>query len=110
VPGPSARTHCGSDAARAHAALSTPRGGRRASHLALRDAGEWIEDPPLLALSRDPRDDIFIAVAATAGADFLVTRDDDLKRDPAVQEYLAGHGCAVVTVAEFVARLRPQPG
>ena len=61
----------------------------------------WIPDPPIVPVSRDPRDDIFIAAAKAAGANYLVTRDDDLKRDPNVFAYLEPAGVTVVSVREF---------
>ncbi len=64
-----------------------------------------LPDPPIFPISRDPNDDIFIALAIASDADFLVTRDDDLKGDPAVREYLEAAGVRLVTVREFVEAL-----
>jgi putative PIN family toxin of toxin-antitoxin system len=71
----------------------------------LRRAGHHSADPPIVSVSRDPRDDIFIAAAIAAGAECLVTRDDDLKGDEAVGRYLRPHGIEVLTVRRFLARL-----
>ena len=62
-------------------------------------------DPPILAVSRDPRDDVFVAAAVASKADYLVTRDDDLKRDSGVQVYLSRFGVQVQSVREFLETL-----
>lgn len=72
----------------------------------LRQSVDQVDDPPSVErVSRDPRDDIFIAVAAASKADCLVSRDDDLKRDPAVLAYLDPLGVRVLSVREFLADL-----
>jgi uncharacterized protein len=40
--------------------------------------GVLIEPPQIPVVSRDPKDDVFLACAATSKSDFLVTGDDDL--------------------------------
>lgn len=65
-----------------------------------------IPEPVTVAISRDPRDDMFVAVAVASRADALVTRDDDLKADPQVIRYLEASGVSVVTVRQFEDRLR----
>ena len=67
----------------------------------LQSRAESIPDPAIVPVSRDPRDDIFVAAARTAHADFLVTRDDDLKRDPNVLLALQECGTTVAFVREF---------
>ena len=64
--------------------------------------GVEMRDVEVAPLSRDPKDDIFIALAVASQADYLVTRDDDLKGDGRVREYLAANGVQLVTVREFV--------
>ena len=59
----------------------------RLSNLLLHRGRMLPPDLPVLSISRDPRDDMFIAAAVAGDADYLVTRDDDLKRDPAVAAY-----------------------
>ena len=66
---------------------------------------ESMPDPPILAVSRDPRDDVFVAAAVASKADYLVTRDDDLKRDSGVQVYLSRFGVQVQSVREFLETL-----
>jgi predicted nucleic acid-binding protein len=69
------------------------------------EKGLRIDDPRITPVSRDPRDDIFVALAVAAGAEYLVSRDDDLKRDPNVVNHLAAAGCQVVTVRTVLERL-----
>lgn len=64
-----------------------------------------IDDPPVVPITRDPKDDIFVALAIHSGAEYLVTRDDDLKRDPHVVEHLAAAGCEVISVRAFIEKL-----
>ena len=64
-----------------------------------------LPEAPELSVCRDPRDDMFLSAAVTAEADFLVSRDDDLRRDPAVAELLAGRHTRVVSVRMFLEEL-----
>jgi uncharacterized protein len=52
--------------------------------------------PPI---SRDPKDDVFLACAAACAADFLVTGDDDLL---SIKEY---RGTKLVSPAQFLEKL-----
>ena len=67
-----------------------------------------VADPPIIPICRDPRDDIFIALAVASKAEYLVTGDGDLKDDAGVVEYLAATRTKVVTVREFLGILEPQ--
>lgn len=60
-----------------------------------------LEDPPVIPVTRDAKDDIFVALAVSSGAEYLVARDDDLKRDLQVVEHLAAAGCEVSRCARF---------
>ena len=44
----------------------------------IEEDGFLVEPEQVSALSRDPKDDVFLACAAAAQADYLVTGDDDL--------------------------------
>ena len=72
---------------------------------AIMRAAHSLSDPPIVPITRDPKDDIFVALAISSDADFLVTRDDDLKRDLQVVEYLAAAGCEVISVRAFLEKL-----
>jgi len=48
---------------------------------------------------RDRDDDIVCAAAVAGRARYLVTRDDDLKRDPALMQTLGALGLEVITVS-----------
>ena len=64
--------------------------------------GFEIGDPP--AVSRDPKDDKFLATAAAAQADYLVTEDQDLL---VLREH---QGTRIVTMAAFIQVLEQQAG
>lgn len=63
------------------------------------DDAEAVELQDIPAVSRDPKDDKFLATAAAAQADFLVTEDNDLL---VLDPY---EGCRIVTAGSFLATL-----
>ena len=69
--------------------------------LNLRAAAELVEFVSPVQLCRDPKDDWLIALATSASADCIVTRDDDLKGDDTVRGFLAERNIALYTVREF---------
>ena len=58
-----------------------------------------------MALCRDPDDDVVLETAIIAGAEYLVSRDDDVKRDQSVIGAMRKFGVNVVTVAQFLSIL-----
>jgi uncharacterized protein len=63
----------------------------------------FVELEHISQISRDPKDDVYLACAALAGCDFLVTGDKDLL-------VLSQHGYTrIVTPAEFLAVLQAVP-
>jgi hypothetical protein len=46
--------------------------------MTLLDDADWIVLPEVPAVSRDPKDDIFLATAKVGAADYLVSEDNDL--------------------------------
>jgi putative PIN family toxin of toxin-antitoxin system len=67
--------------------------------LEILDRAEVVEIEEIPAVSRDLKDDKFLATAAAAQADFLVTEDNDLLLlDPY-------EGCRIVTARRFLAAL-----
>ncbi|MBX3027047.1 putative toxin-antitoxin system toxin component, PIN family [bacterium] len=58
-----------------------------------------------MKLCRDPDDDVLLEIAVAGGARYLVTRDDDLKRDLDLVRQMAQSGVQVVSVLQFLARL-----
>jgi len=58
-----------------------------------------------LRLCRDPKDDIMLETAIEGGANYIVTRDDNMKRDLDLIGYLNEAGIEVVSVAQFLAML-----
>ncbi len=59
---------------------------------------------------RDSDDDIVCGTAVAAGAQYLATRDDDLKRDPKLMQMLRTLGVEVLTVSDLESRLGPAVG
>lgn len=55
-----------------------------------------------LKLCRDPRDNMFLETAIVAGAEYLVSRDDDLKGDSDLIEHMGAHGVEVISVSHFL--------
>jgi putative PIN family toxin of toxin-antitoxin system len=58
-----------------------------------------------LKLCRDPDDDVVLEAAIAGGAKYLVTRDDDLKRDLNLIRRMKEHGVRVMSVSRFLATL-----
>ncbi len=54
-------------------------------------------------LCRDPDDDIVLEAALLGKAQFLITRDDDMKRDRDLMVHLEERGVQVVSVSQFLA-------
>jgi len=58
-----------------------------------------------LKLCRDPDDDVVLEAAIAGGAKYLVTRDDDVKRDLDLIRHMKEYGVRVVSVSRFLATL-----
>lgn len=63
-----------------------------------------------LHLCRDADDDAIIEAAVVGGADVLVTRDEDVSRDPDLTRVLETLGVRVLTVRRFIEELGGRPG
>ena len=55
-----------------------------------------------LTICRDPDDDSIVETALAGNAAYLVTRDDDIKHDPLVRQFLKARGIQVVTVSRML--------
>jgi putative PIN family toxin of toxin-antitoxin system len=55
-----------------------------------------------LQLWRDPNDDAILETAVRGRAQYLISRDDDLKRDPGLIDQLASFGVSVISMARFL--------
>ncbi len=75
----------------------------------LRNGSEIVPVVGAIRICRDPKDDAVIETAINGRADVLVSRDDDLKRDPALIARLAAESIAVVSVRRFLELLDAQP-
>ena len=58
-----------------------------------------------LALCRDPRDDMLVETAEAGGAAYIISRDEDITRDPELAARLKERGIEPITVARFLALL-----
>ena len=72
--------------------------------LTLYDAAEWIEVEDIPPISRDPKDDVFLATAVAGDADYLVSEDQDLLTLNPYQEI------KIVNVLDIVVLLQPPAG
>ena len=57
-------------------------------------------------LCRHPSDDLILETAVKGQAKYLVTRDDDIKRDLNLTKQMQSHGVTVLTVRDFLELLR----
>ena len=58
-----------------------------------------------LHLCRDARDDMVLETAIVGGAQYIVSRDEDITRDPELLEQLQKRGIKAVTVSRFLAEV-----
>jgi putative PIN family toxin of toxin-antitoxin system len=58
-----------------------------------------------MKLCRDPDDDVQLEAAIAGAARYLVTRDDDIKRDLGLMREMKRHGIQVLSVSRFLAAL-----
>jgi putative PIN family toxin of toxin-antitoxin system len=63
---------------------------------------EKIEPAGNINLCRDTRDNIVLETALSGKAKYLVTRDDDIKRDPDLIQAMSKSGIEVITVSRFL--------
>ncbi len=56
-----------------------------------------------VTICRDKDDDIIIETAIKGKAEYLVTRDDDIKFDRKVSSFLSQHGVTVISLSKFLA-------
>jgi predicted nucleic acid-binding protein len=64
-----------------------------------------VETTGVLKICRDPDDDKILEAAIHGKAQYLVTRDDDLKRDLDLIKMARGNRVRVVSVRQFLRRL-----
>jgi predicted nucleic acid-binding protein len=68
-----------------------------------------VETLGVLNMCRDPDDDEILEAAINGGVQYLVTRDDDLKRDLDLIRIARRNGVRVVAVRQFLIRLSREP-
>ena len=69
---------------------------------ALSRFSEVVYAPPVDYHLRDPKDDYLLSTAIVARAEFIVTRDGDLRGDADLPSYLSRFGTQVVSVQQFL--------
>lgn len=61
-----------------------------------------------VSLCRDQKDNMVLETAIKGKADYLITRDDDIKRELNLIEELGNHGVKVLPVSKFLEMLTKQ--
>lgn len=61
-----------------------------------------------LKLCRDERDNMVLETAVEAGAEYLISRDDDVKGDSELAVQMRALGVAIITVSRFLQELKKQ--
>ena len=74
----------------------------------LRARAVWVKIHGDISICRDPHDNMVLETAILGKAEYLVTRDDDLKRDLELIQKMAEWGIQVVSVQQFLKRLSPR--
>ncbi len=55
-----------------------------------------------IKLCRDKKDNMVLETAIKGSADYVVTRDDDIKVDTEIKEEMKKHGIKILTVSKFL--------
>ncbi|MDW8269630.1 MAG: putative toxin-antitoxin system toxin component, PIN family [Anaerolineae bacterium] len=63
-----------------------------------------------LKLCRDPDDDLILETAVRGGAEYVISRDEDVMRDPDLAEKLERYGIQTITVQTFLNLLQSSKG
>lgn len=58
-----------------------------------------------IVICRDKDDNLVIETAIKGKAEYLITRDDDIKFDKEVSSFLSSHGITVQSVAQFLSTI-----
>jgi uncharacterized protein len=75
----------------------------------LRDRAMIVVTSGTIHVCRDVKDDLILETAIVGGASYLVSRDEDLTRDPTLVAALHEYGIGVLTVAHFLDMLDADP-
>ncbi len=68
----------------------------------IEDRAEDVNISGNVTICRDKDDDIIIETAIKGKAEYLVTRDDDIKFDRKVSLFLSQHGVTVISLSKFL--------
>lgn len=72
----------------------------------LEEKAEDVSVSGIVAVCRDKDDDLVIETAIKGKAEYLVTRDDDIKFDRKVSSFLSQHGVKVISLSKFSAIIK----
>jgi len=72
------------------------------------EVSEIIPVTGTLQLCRDPDDDIVLETALVGQATHVISRDEDITRDPELLRQLEARGIKALTVSRFLAELTPK--
>ncbi len=72
------------------------------------DVAQIVAISGTLHLCRDPDDDMILETALVGQAAYVVSRDEDLTRDPDLVQVLKSHRIVAVTVNQFLAMVEQQ--
>lgn len=67
-----------------------------------------VETPGVLNRCRDARDNFLLETAIWGKAQYLITRDDDLKRDPELIEAMQSRSVGILSVHQFLELLKKE--
>lgn len=73
--------------------------------LGIAEVSTLVQVTGALALCRDPNDDVVLETAIVGNATHVVSRDEDLTRDPELAQQLQSRGIQLATVNQFLNEL-----
>ncbi len=62
-----------------------------------------------IKVCRDPDDDLILETAILGKAQYIVSRDDDIKRDPDLMAHMEAYGVTVLSVQQFLEKISSSP-
>ena len=74
--------------------------------LLIAQRADYVDVSGEIAVCRDKDDNLIIETAVKGEAEYLVTRDDDVKRDTRVVSFLGKYHVAVLSVSDFLKVLK----
>ncbi len=72
----------------------------------INERAEHVSLPGSVKICRDKDDDAVIETAIQGSARYIVSRDDDLRRDTDVSAFLSRYGVSVLSIADFLEAIK----